>query len=377
MPEGVTLRGKTWYVVLREPDPARPGKTKKVFHAGTTHGFHDEQSAIAWRDRRRVALAEGRAVSRDRMTLSGFLADWLPAHATVKGLKPSTVASYWQVLARIDAHPVGQMEIQLIRPADVKRMYSDMLSKGSSARTVEYTGTVLRLALKSAALEYRLIQSSPAKDVAIPRPRKAQVRTWSKEEARVLLRVLSGDRYGRMFVMAAATGARRGELMALRWDDIDLDDGWVTFRVNRVRVPGGYSEGTLKNDQAKRVSLDAGTVAVLREHRREQAKDRLRAGERWLDAGYVFCNVNGGPMNPSNLNRYWKAAVEQAGVPYVKPHALRHMHATLLLEAGVPAHVVAERLGHKDVTTTFKVYAHVTQRLSDQAAQAYADWMAD
>lgn len=371
----MTLRGSTWYVVLREPDPERPGKTKPVWHAGSTHGFHDEKSAVAWRDQRRVSLAQGRAVSRDRTTLSGFLAEWLPAHATVKGLKPSTVASYWQVLARIQGHPVGQMEIQLVRPADVKRMYSDMLRGGSSARTVEYVGTVLRLALKSAALEYRLVEFSPAKDVAIPRPRKAQVRTWSKDEARALLRVLSGDRYGRMFVMAAATGARRGELLALRWDDVDLDGGWVTFRLSRVQVPGGYVEGTLKNDQSKQVSLDAGTVDMLREHRREQARDRLRAGARWLDAGYAFCNRFGGPLNASNLARYWRSAVEQAGVPYVKPHALRHMHATLLLEAGVPAHVVADRLGHKDVTTTFKVYAHVTQRLSDQAAQAYADWV--
>ena len=193
--------------------------------------------------------------------------------------------------------------------------------------------------------------------------------------------VIRNDRYGRMFAVTSATGARRGEMLALRWPKINLDTGWIEFSTQLVRlkgggVTGGLIEQTLKNGESKNVRIDDVTVALLREHRKRQAEDRLKAGSRWLDEDYVFPNENGGPLNPSNMARYWKAIIEKAGVKYVKPHARRHTHATLLLEAGVPAHVVAKRLGHKDVTTTFKVYAHVTEKMEDGAADQYAKWLA-
>jgi integrase len=211
--------------------------------------------------------------------------------------------------------------------------------------------------------------------VTIPRPRKKQQATWTPHELRLLMEVLRHHRAGRLFVLQAATGARRGELMALRWGDINLDTGMVTFRANRVAVPGGHVEHTTKNDEPKAVRLDEETVRMLRFHRIEQRQDRLKSGPKWLDAGYVFTNANGGPFFARNLNRYWKQAVEKAGVAYLKPHALRHTHATLLLEAGVPMHVVSSRLGHKDVATTMRVYAQVTAHQDQSAAQVYADWL--
>ena len=377
MAEGIQWRGDRVYVVLREPDPARPGKKKVVWHAGATHGFHDEESAVAWRDQRRVAVRARKSVARDRMTVRDYLDTWLPAHVAVKDLKPSTAESYEEKLKHVDGYPFAQMQIQLVRPADVKGLYAAMLKDGKSKRTVEYVGTLLRMAFKAAVAEYGLITESPAASIAIPRPRAAPATTWKKEQARVLLESLAKDRYGRMFAVQGATGTRRGELLALRWDDVDLEDGWILFSKNRVRLARGFSEGTLKNDRPKQVSLDEGTVALLRKHRKEQTKDRMKAGAKWFDGGYVFCNAHGGPLNPSNLARYWKQAVQDAGVPYLKPHTLRHMHATLLLEAGVPAHVVSERLGHKDVTTTLKVYGHVTARQQRQAATVFADWIAE
>lgn len=381
MPEGIHWRGNRVYVVLREPDPSAPGRKKVVWHAGTTYGFQDEDSALAWRDQRRQEIRAGRAATRDKVTVSDYLLEWLPAHALVKDLKPSTIDSYREKISYVSRHPFGQMQLQLIKPVDVKRFYSDLLTKGGitktglSKRTVEFVGTLLKKALRDAMTEYGLRGDSPAEHIAIPRPRQTETQTWSSDELGRLIKVIREDRYGRMFAVQAATGARRGEMLGLRWSDVDLDSCQVLFHNNRVKVRGGMVEHSLKSGMSKRVTIDPVTVTILREHKLKQKEDRLRAGSRWLDADYVFPNVFGGPLNPSNLHRYWKAIIEKAGVTYIKPHALRHTHATLLLEAGIPAHVVAERLGHKDVTTTFKVYAHVTARQEDAAADTYAKWL--
>jgi integrase len=381
MPEGIHWRGDRVYVVLREPDPLNPSRKKVVWHAGTTYGFNDEESALAWRDQRRQDLRVGRAAARDKITVSDYLSEWLPAHALTKDLKPSTIDSYKEKISYVSNHTLGQMQLQLVKPIDIKRFYSDLLTKGGvnktglSKRTVEFVGTLLKKAFRDAMTEYGLRGDSPAEHIAIPRPRHTETKIWSSDEMSRLINVIRQDRYGRMFVVQSATGARRGEMLGLRWSDIDLEIGVITFHTNRVKVHGGMVEHSLKSGLSKRVTIDPATVLLLKEHRVKQKEDRLRAGSRWLDADYVFPNVFGGPLNPSNMARYWKAIIEQANVTYIKPHALRHTHATLLLEAGVPAHVVAERLGHKDVTTTFKVYAHVTAKQQDEAADTYAKWL--
>ena len=360
--DGIARRGNAWYVVLKERDDAT-GKSKAVWHSG----FDSEDEAKAFRDKRRVKLRNGRAVRKDTLTVSDYMDLWLPAHAATKDLKPSTVESYEDKINLHIKTRMGGTRMQLLTPAQVQGLYMDMLGDGLSRRSVEYTGTILRMALKHAVVQYQFIESNPAENIPVPRPRKVEVLTWTTPEMRLILDAVSNDRYGALFYVQAMTGARRGELIGLRWYDVDLDEGIVWFRVNRVRLKRGYSEGTLKNDQGKKVSIDDATIALLKAHRKRQAADKLKS-RKWLDDQYVFCNANGGPLNPSNLSRYWHAIVEKAGVRYQKPHALRHTHATLLLEAGEQLHVVAERLGHKDAMVTATIYAHVTPKQSRQAS---------
>lgn len=360
--DGITRRGDSWYVVLREPDPAT-GRTKMVWHSG----FDSEDEAKAFRDKRRVKLRSGRAVRKDTVTVGDYMDLWLPAHAATKDIKPSTVESYEDKINLHVKPRIGGTRLQLLTPAQVQGLYMDMLDAGLSRRSVEMIGTILRMALKHAVIQYQFIESNPAENIPIPRPRKKEVLTWTTDEMRLILKAVSNDRYGALFYVQAMTGARRGEMIGLRWYDVDLDEGIIWFRVNRVRLRKGYSEGTLKGDQGKKVPIDEATITLLKAHRKRQAADKLKS-RKWLDDQYVFANINGGPMNPSNLNRYWHAIVEKAKVRYQKPHALRHTHATLLLEAGEPLHVVAERLGHRDAMVTATIYAHVTPKQSRRAS---------
>lgn len=373
--EGIYRRGDHYYVVLREKDPIT-GESKVVWHSR----FTDESSAEAFRDERRVALRRNQAVSKSSLTVAQYLDDWMPAHFTTKQLKPSTQESYREQVEGYIKPGIGHLRLQDLTPAHVERLYADLLTSGGkggrplSPRTVELTGTILRMALKKAVTVYKYIPSNPAADVDIPRPRKRQKDTWSAQEMRAIVQAASRHPLGALFILGAATGARRGELLGLRWSNIDFAARTVTFEHNRVGLRSSVHEGTLKNDEVKTVTVDAATIAVMQAHRKRQAELRL-ASRAWNGDDYVFCNSDGSPVHPRATHRIWKRIVADSGVKYLKPHAARHTHATLLLEEGVPLHVVAKRLGHRDPMVTAAIYATVTPKQEDEAAGVYGAWL--
>ncbi len=169
--------------------------------------------------------------------------------------------------------------------------------------------------------------------------------------------------------MAAYTGARRGELLYLRWSVLDLDGAEVIFGGSTAVVRGQRIEGTTKGGRSRTISLDRDTVAVLRDHRCQQAEDRLAAGSAWTETGgLVFTTRWGEPLYPDTvtalmtklINRHNRSATPPTQpLPHARLHDLRHLHATTLLLAGVPVHIVAARLGHADPAVTLRVYSHV------------------
>ena len=184
--------------------------------------------------------------------------------------------------------------------------------------------------------------------------------------------------------LAAYTGARRGELLNLRWRDIGLTSGEVHISGSTAVVGGTRIEGTTKSGRSRTVSIDEGTVQVLREHRARQAEERLTAGPQWTDSDqYVFTTTWGSPVHPDTVSSLVtdlintnNTAVRTGGpgelLPPARLHDLRHFHATTLLLAGVPVHVVAARLGHADPSVTLRVYAHVIRDQIAAAADIFA-----
>jgi len=182
--------------------------------------------------------------------------------------------------------------------------------------------------------------------------------------------------------LAAYTGARRGELLYLRWTAVDLDAAEVTFGGSTAVVRGRRVEGTTKGGRSRTVSLDRETVAVLREHRRQQTEERLAAGSAWTDnGGLVFATRWGEPLYPDTvtalmtklINRHNKTVTPPVKpLPHARLHDLRHLHATTLLLAGVPVHVVAARLGHGDPSVTLRVYSHVLREHTASTGDIFA-----
>jgi len=273
----------------------------------------------------------------------------------------------------------------------ISKLYRDLTDHGGrdgrplSAWTVSHIRRTLRKALADAVDVEQLLAANPAERSKRPQSRGVEpARVWTVEQLDSFLAAARSHRLFAFYRLAAYTGARRGELLYLRWQSVDLEGGEVTFGGSTAVVGGQRVEGTTKGGRSRVVSIDSGTAATLREHHRRQAEERLAAGTAWTDSnGLVFVTRWGEPLYPDTvtalmtklINGYNKSVAAPAqALPHARLHDLRHLHATTLLLAGVPVHVVAARLGHADPAVTLRVYSHVLREhalgVGDVFAQA-------
>jgi integrase len=373
--DGVIKRGASWSYVIRVPDPAT-GVTKPRW----VGGFATEQDAKAARDEARVRARRGEYVNRSTSNVAEYLAEWAEAHAAA--VKPKTLAGYRHDIDRYIVPRIGRMRLQALRPAVISKLYRDLSEHGGrdgrplSATTISHIHRTLRKALADAVDVDQVLAANPAARSKRPKSADAEPRRiWTVEHLRLFLSEASSHRLFAFYRLAAYTGARRGELLYLRWAALDLDAAEVTFGGSTAVVRGQRIEGSTKGGRSRTVSLDRDTVAILREHRRRQAEERLAAGPAWTDSGgLVFTNRWGEPLYPDTVTALMTKLINRhnnadppplKAIPHARMHDLRHLHATTLLLAGVPVHVVAARLGHADPAVTLRVYAHV---LREQAA---------
>jgi integrase len=229
-----------------------------------------------------------------------------------------------------------------------------------SPRMVQSVHAVLRNALECAVRE-EVIPRNAAKLVKVATPKYSVNRGLTAAQARAVLASAGGQRLGALYVLALFLGLRRGELLGLRWDDIDLDGGTLEVVQTLQRVGGALRLVPPKTPDSRRtVPLPALCVDVLREHKRRQFQERAGAWPDWEDHGLVFPSRRGTPMEPDNLRRSWSVIRAEAGLPAVRFHDLRHTCVTLLLDLGVPPHVVREIVGHSAIEVTMTIYAHVS-----------------
>ena len=203
---------------------------------------------------------------------------------------------------------------------------------------------------------------------------------WAPAQLAAFLATARSHRLFAFYHLAAYTGARRGELLNLRWRDIDLDGQEARITGSAAVIAGQRLEGTTKSGRSRTVSIDVGTVQVLRDHRKRQAQERLTVGPEWKGTDdYVFCTAWGEPIHPDTVSSLMATLIKlhndkhpDGSLPHARLHDLRHVHATTLLLAGIPVHVVAARLGHADPSITLRVYAHVISNQLSEAADVFA-----
>ncbi len=242
-------------------------------------------------------------------------------------------------------------------------------------KTVRNCHIVLHRALADAE-RLGLVARNAAHVAQGPAVERTEAATWTADELARFLDHVATDRLLAAYVLLATTGMRRGEVLGLRWSDIDLAGASLSVRQTLQSVDGEIVIGAAKTNRSRRrIALDPSTVRMLEAHRRRQHEERLLLGPAWDGQDdLVFCNADGSPVHPDRFTRAFERHVAAAGLPPLRgPHNLRHTWATLALQAGVHPKVVSDRLGHATIAVTIDTYSHVAPSLDAEAADTVAD----
>ena len=299
--------------------------------------------------------------------LDRWLADALPSRSRVTS--QNTRDNYRWAAERHLKPALGSKRLRTLRPEDVEGLLQRMAAEGKSRNTVVRVRSVAVAALKWAQRR-DLVARNAAELSEVPAEARApdEGRSLTVEQAKTFLEAAAGDRLEGLVVTGLMLGLRPGELLGLRWDDVDLDAGHVHVRQALKRERGALVLGEVKTKRSRRsLTIPTPVVEALRAHRARQAAERLRAGQLWQEHGLVFASEVGTPIDPSNLRRTIHRIATKAGLGHWHPHELRHSAASLLSAAGVPLESVADLLGHVDTRMLERVYRHGVKPTVDVA----------
>ena len=345
----------------------------------TKAGFATRKECQAAMAKVLVAVQERTYVAPTKVTVREFFQkEWLPAiRATIR---PTTYRSYVQ---HVDCHIVphiGNLKLEKLSGATINALYAKLAQSGKakgkgglSPLSIRHVHAVLHRALKD-ALRWERLSRNPIEAADPPRVNGSghEMKTWSAEQLAAFLAATKDDRLHALWHLLALTGLRRGEALALTWDDVDLEQASISIR--RALIPNGREVVVCEPKTARGrrvVALDPATVEVLKGQAARQLVDQATA-KSWTDTGLIFTREDGEALHPEVVSRFFRQAVKRAALPTIRLHDLRHTHATLALRAGIHPKVVSERLGHATVSITLDTYSHAIPAMQEEAATRIA-----
>jgi integrase len=367
MKGSIAPRGKGIWRLRYEGPPDGKGRRKQL--SATVHGTK-AQAQSRQRDLMQAVEKNG-YVEPSRLTVAQYMQRWLSAYAA-SHVRPSTLQGYAGCVRRYIVPCLGGVPLARLASHHIQGMYATMTNAGLSPNTQRQAHAVLFEALDHAMQQKPpLLVSNPAnaKDLAPKRVRK-EMASWDVETARKFASELTTGVYADLFHLALQTGMRRSELCGLKWDALDLERGQLAVRRVLLHINGkGMVLDQPKTPRSRRtITLSRSSVERLRRIRTRQAEQRLSLGSAWRDEGYVFTMKDGRPADPDNVSHVFEDLLRKHRLPKIRLHDLRHLHATILLAAGVNVKVISERLGHHSAAFTMDTYAHVLDNMQREAA---------
>lgn len=374
----VRLRGPgIWEIKVDRPRARGVGKRSTIYERvhGTRVDAELKLAAI------KQALEQETYIDPSKLTVKQWLELWLSDHAKHR-VSAKTFERYSQIVRGHLIPALGAHRLRRLEPLHIQTAYAAVLRNGRrrsgkggkmiehpplSPQTVKHHHRVLSQALKQAC-RLKLRIDNPAADVDPPRPKRTEMKILDQAQTGTLLRAAEGSWMYVPVLLAVTTGLRRGEVLGLRWRDVDLDRGALSVAQTLEQTRSeGLAFKPPKTDRSRRqIPLVPFTVEPLRAHRARQAGDRLRAGTIWADNDLVCCRADGMPLSPRQVTKSFSILVRRLGFK-VRFHDLRHTHLSQLLAAGVNVKVVSERAGHAGVAITLDVYAHVMPGMQEDA----------
>jgi integrase len=303
-----------------------------------------------------------------QLTVERFFETWLNGKELSR--RYGTVDNYRKTLNSYVLPKIGKMRLQEIGPTQIKQLYSLLKEEGKSARSVQAVHVVLHCALKQAVRE-GLIGRNPVDAVDRPRVEQAELQILNEDQARQFLIAASGSPFETIFYLALTTGMRKGELLGLKWADLDRGKG--TLHIQRQLQQVGWGGSTLVPPKTKsgrrKIKLGPSTLAQLEAHRERQELLKAAAGNQWQENDLMFTTRIGTFADQSKLSKEFKRILKEAQLPSIRFHDLRHTSISFLLEMGLPVNTVQHRAGHSKASVTVDIYGHAMVGTQNQAAE--------
>ena len=363
--DGIAKRGSSYSYIVRVKDP-ETGISKQKWISG----FATKEEARSARDKARTEARTGVFVSPTKVTVKEHFEAWWEIKK--EKVKPTTAENYRFLLDRYILPKFGSQLLKDLTSVKIEKMLIDLIQDHSES-TVRLVSIVLAQGLERAVKD-RLLPLNPAKGIERPKGKKRTVTPYTSSELKKLLEELESHRLFAFFRLLAYTGGRRGEILALRWSDLDPEKATLTISKNRTRLGKTVIEqdSTKGGDGKRIVQLDSETLRLMKDHRKRQIEERMKAGSLWQEGNFIFAQETGLPLDPSTPYHLFKKTAKRLGLRSESLHSIRHLHATELLNSGAGVHLVKDRLGHSDISTTLRIYAHIRPEQKQEVADLFA-----
>lgn len=358
-----TKGDKSWQITL---DKGVDVNGKRIREYITVNGTKRQaQDELA---KRISEYNSGSYIAPSKMTVQMLIDQWLMVYAAPQ-LAPSTVRGY---KVNFDKHTIpyiGHILVQKLTGTEIQHMYTQLSKTGLSPRSIRYVHTTLREVLQY-AYKTRVISLNPADFVSAPKQGKYKAEVYNTDEVAKLLSCAKGTDMEIPLMIDLETGLRRGELLALKWSDINWEECILTVKRNLVCINGEYNFGETKTKSGNRkLLLSESLIEKLRQHRVRQTEIRLQLGATYQNNDLICCRDDGSPYHTGSFSHKFANFLKKHGLKHIRLHDIRHTNATLMLENGIPAKIASERLGHSGIAITLDTYSHVSPKMQKDAVE--------
>lgn len=359
----VFKRGKTWSYHLRIKDPVS-GTQKRI----TKGGFRTKKDAEHAHNKIKYEVQNGTYLEPSKILYRDFFNGWLESKKD--NLSRATIINYQSYLKNHIDPFIGKVHLSKISPLLIQKFINELRDKGLSSGTIRRIFNVINTSLKYAE-KMQMISKNPALVVERPKVKHKEMNVWDVLEVKQFLKIAKNSRYYIVFHLAIATGMRQGEILGLRWKDVDLEKGIIYVEQTLSHDGKEFKAGAKTESGIRSINIDPYTVKVLKSHKKMIIEEKIKLGDNYQDNDLVVCTSNGTILNPRNLTRIWKNLITKSGLTKIRFHDLRHTHASLMLKQGEHIKVVSERLGHSKTQTTLNVYSHVMPNMQEESAKRF------
>lgn len=323
----------------------------------------------AWLRQMLEEIDYGLTFDSTQTTLEKFMNDWLiSVEPTVRF---NTFKQYSQITRQHILPALGHLKLRDIKPSHIQQLYNQMVKKDYGLRTVQLVHSVLHRSLAH-AVKLGIIPRNPDDATTPPKPKPKEMEFFDESQVQQMLIVAyaKSDRFFALYHLAVSTGMRQGELLGLKWSDLDWEQGLLHVQRQLTKKKGGGFEFTAPKTKAgtRRLNLGESALRVLRDHRQQQYLEEQAAGDEWQDNDLIFPSLIGTPFDRDNLRKRFRLILKDAGLPRIRFHDLRHTAATLMLNHGIPVIVVSRRLGHARPSITLDIYGHLIPNKQKEVA---------